>query len=55
MDELLARYGTERGVFPLPDQTLTQPSLVITPHPGTAAAEPLGAAIVNREEVKHER
>jgi len=32
LEELQAKYGTVNAIEPLPDSSLTQPSLVITPH-----------------------
>lgn len=33
IEDLRAKYGAEAGIEPLPDPRITQPNLVITPHP----------------------
>jgi anaerobic dimethyl sulfoxide reductase subunit B (iron-sulfur subunit) len=53
--ELEARYGALDAVYPLPAAHLTQPALVLTPHPAAARADARTSAesarIGNREEV----
>ena len=51
MDELRAQYGEVNDVYPLPDPTLTQPSLVLTPHSDAVRSLGQGAKIGNREEI----
>ncbi len=41
IDELREKYGDVAAIAPLPDPSVTQPNLVITPH---RSAEPVGAA-----------
>jgi len=49
LEELRAKYGTLAEVAPLPEASLTRPSLVITPHRNAA---PVGAGpVANPEEV----
>jgi anaerobic dimethyl sulfoxide reductase subunit B (iron-sulfur subunit) len=50
--ELEARYGTVGVMYPLPEVHLTQPALVLTPHPDAARAVHESAQIGNWEEVK---
>ena len=49
--DLEARYGSLKGVYPMPLSELTQPSLVITPHPNARGALARQGRIANREEV----
>jgi anaerobic dimethyl sulfoxide reductase subunit B (iron-sulfur subunit) len=51
LEKLESEHGEIHGVFPLPDDSLTQPAIVITPHKDAhrAATEPTQTA--NREEV----
>ncbi len=51
IDELRAQFGDVDDVYPLPDPTLTQPSLVLTPHPDAVRGLGHGAKIGNREEI----
>ena len=51
LEALKARHPASTLVFPLPDPGLTQPSLVVTPHPTASQARPTAAALGNREEV----
>jgi len=55
VEQLEARYGTIRSVYPLPDPGITHPSLIIRPHKGTDDAQRMTATIMNREEVKNEQ
>ena len=49
IEELRAKYGTLAEVAPLPEASLTRPSLVITPHRNAA---PVGAGpVANPEEI----
>ena len=51
LEKLESEHGEIHGVFPLPDDSLTHPAIVITPHKDAhrAATEPTQTA--NREEV----
>jgi hypothetical protein len=49
-EEMKERYG-EAGGFPLPDPRLTEPALLLTPHPSAARSEGEGE-IANVEEVE---
>lgn len=51
MERLQAVHPGTAGVFPLPDPGLTDPSVIIRPHPLAGKAEASGAKIINREEV----
>lgn len=48
--ELEQRYGKAKSVDPLPDTNLTDPALVITPHPWLERAG-IDAKVTNREEI----
>ena len=50
-EELEARYGTISSLYPLPDASLTDPALVITPHQEAVRAQKEPARVSNREEV----
>jgi anaerobic dimethyl sulfoxide reductase subunit B len=50
LEELRARYGTGGHVFPLPDPSMTEPAIVLTPHRHNCAS-PGAAVVVNREEL----
>jgi len=50
-EELKARYGTINSLYPLPDASLTDPALVITPHKDAVRAQNEPARVGNREEV----
>ena len=50
-DELVRKYGATELVFPLPDESITQPSIVIKAHKTSHHAKP---EIANVEEVKCE-
>lgn len=49
LDKLEEKYGNEKQIFPLPDPSLTKPSLVITLHRNSRDKE--DCYISNREEV----
>lgn len=49
--ELKDKYGEVSGVFPLPETTLTEPALVISPHRDARRAFTEPTKIANREEV----
>jgi anaerobic dimethyl sulfoxide reductase subunit B (iron-sulfur subunit) len=51
IDELRAQYGDVTDVFPLPDPSLTEPALVITPHPEAVFDRQPGVQIGNQEEI----
>jgi anaerobic dimethyl sulfoxide reductase subunit B len=53
VSRLAEKYGDNRTVFPLPEPSVTRPSLLIKSHPGADRARQLGASIINREEVKN--
>mgnify|MGYP001822823112 FL=1 len=48
-DELLRRYGDSSHLYPLPDPSITQPSILVRPHQGAGGTE---AMVSNVEEVK---
>ncbi len=50
-NELEALYGKNSAIFPLPDPSLTDPSLVISPHSAAIRAADELAQVANREEV----
>ena len=51
MDDLTAKYGSTRSVYPLPETNLTEPAWLIKPHQAAAQASSESARIGNREEV----
>jgi anaerobic dimethyl sulfoxide reductase subunit B (iron-sulfur subunit) len=51
LDELQAEHGHLDSIYPLPAPELTQPALVLTPHPEAVIAPAQGAVIGNREEI----
>ncbi len=51
LDELQAKYGSVSDIYPLPESTLTEPALVITPHKDAARARSEPAHVDNTEEV----
>ena len=51
LSELQAKYGTVDNIYPMPDPSLTKPSIVVTPHPGAALAAAEGVSIGNAEEI----
>lgn len=51
LEELSSRHPNIDQVFPLPEHHLTQPSLIITPHPAGSVSDPNETTIGNREEV----
>jgi len=50
-DELKKIYGSESAIFPLPDPSLTEPALIVKPHPDAAGAARKKAAVANWEEL----
>jgi hypothetical protein len=52
VEELAAKYGTLKVVYPLPHESLTAPAGVITPHVASPRAEYRNAWLANREEVE---
>nr|WP_237267830.1 4Fe-4S dicluster domain-containing protein [Tessaracoccus flavus] len=38
IEDLRQRYGSEAGIEPLPDPRITQPNLVIKPHPAAQSS-----------------
>jgi anaerobic dimethyl sulfoxide reductase subunit B (iron-sulfur subunit) len=51
MDELEAKYGNVKEIYPLPEPGLTRPSMVIKPHSDSEKATTKNAVINNREEL----
>ena len=51
LDELQAKFGTLNEIYPLPEATLTLPSLVVTAHKDAVCGEKKGAHIANPEEI----
>lgn len=51
IDELRETYGEEAGLAPLPDPTITQPHLVITPHRDAQAWDAGTGQIANPKEI----
>lgn len=51
LEELKAKYGSADDIYPLPEASITQPSVVITPHRDARRARSEGARIGNPEEV----
>lgn len=51
LDELQAEHGSTRSVYPLPKESLTRPSIVITPHKDARRANTEATEIANRGEV----
>lgn len=51
IDELRETYGDEAGLAPLPDPTITQPHLVITPHRDAQAWDAGTGQIANPKEI----
>lgn len=54
LSELHEKYGNIDQVHPMPDGGLTEPSLVIKPHPESENAEVNKARVANLEEVKND-
>ena len=52
LSELEAKYGNIANIYPLPQASYTEPSLVITPHPDARRAQYEPATITNKEEVQ---
>ena len=51
LEELEAKYGDIHGVFPLPEESLTRPALVISPHRDAHRAYTEPTETANREEL----
>lgn len=51
LSDLKEKYSGIDSVHPLPDSTLTEPAIIITPHKDTERAKKEQAKIANREEV----
>lgn len=51
IDDLRAKYGTEAGIEPLPDPSVTRPNLVLTPHKDARASGHGDGAIANPGEI----
>lgn len=51
LDILREKYGELNDVYPLPDPSLTKPSVVFTPHRDVVHADTDSAQITNREEL----
>ena len=51
IDELRAEYGSEAGIAPLPDPSLTEPNLVITPHRQAERTASATGHIANPQEI----
>jgi anaerobic dimethyl sulfoxide reductase subunit B (iron-sulfur subunit) len=52
LEELRARHGALNHVYPMPDPTLTDPAIVITPHRDSARDAAVAAHVANREELR---
>jgi anaerobic dimethyl sulfoxide reductase subunit B (iron-sulfur subunit) len=51
LDELKEKYGAVRGVYPLPDESITEPALIMTPHKDACQPGSPEAVIGNKEEL----
>ena len=51
IDQLREKHGTENGIAPLPDPTITKPNLVITPHKDAQPWDNRTGEILNVEEI----
>ena len=51
LTELKEKYGDMRQVFPLPDEGMTDPNMILTPHRDSLKANDKNAVIINREDV----
>jgi anaerobic dimethyl sulfoxide reductase subunit B (iron-sulfur subunit) len=49
--ELKKKYGDVRGIFPLPDPSISQPALIIIPHRNAALAQDRNPEVSNWEEL----
>jgi len=54
LSELQEKYGAVSEVYPMPEHSLTKPSLVIKPHKESESAKKDKARIANMEEVKND-
>jgi anaerobic dimethyl sulfoxide reductase subunit B (iron-sulfur subunit) len=50
LEDLRQKYGSVNQIVPLPSPKLTQPSLVINPHPNAVRAQKEIVRIENRKE-----
>jgi len=48
-DALILKYGSSQNIHPLPDDAITEPSLIVNAHPDSG---PAGAEVANVEEVR---
>lgn len=53
-ENLAQKYGEITHIHPLPDQNITQPSIIIKPHKDALKEENKNAEISNMEEIKNE-
>lgn len=51
IDELRAEHGTEDGIAPLPDPSVTKPRLVIHPHRDAQSWDSSAGSIANPKEI----
>ena len=51
LEDLEAEHGDVHGVYPLPDESLTKPAIVITPHKDARRAGTEATETANREEL----
>jgi anaerobic dimethyl sulfoxide reductase subunit B len=51
IDQLRAKYGAVDDIYPLPEPSITEPSIVMTPHRHAVKAESQAAKIGNLEEI----
>lgn len=51
LDELIEKYGVVRAVYPLPQDSITGPALVLTPHKDTRRSGSTDIRIGNKEEL----
>ena len=51
LDQLRTEHGEVNDIFPLPDPSLTQPSIVFTPHQDAVSFQDKGVKIGNQEEI----
>jgi anaerobic dimethyl sulfoxide reductase subunit B (iron-sulfur subunit) len=52
--EIRSQHGATADTYPLPPVGLTNPALVVKPHPGAGTIDRRSLSIINREEVGHE-
>ena len=51
IDDLRAQFGTEDGIAPLPDPSITKPRLVIHPHKDAQPWNSANGEILNPKEI----